>query len=63
MTLRENVEISDLNKENISNKEFEKALSDSGLVINERSFNDGYDTMLAREFDGVELSGGQWLLL
>jgi ATP-binding cassette subfamily B protein len=60
MTLRENVEISDLNKENISDREFEKALSDSGLVINERSFNDGYDTMLAREFDGVELSGGQW---
>ena len=27
MTLRENVEISDLNKENISDKEFEKALT------------------------------------
>lgn len=27
---------------------------------NGRSFPEGYKTMLSREFDGVDLSGGQW---
>lgn len=32
----------------------------AGLDKSDASFQDGYETMLSREFDGVDLSGGQW---
>lgn len=38
----------------------EKAAMQGGVEINSEVFPNGYDTMLSREFDGVDLSGGQW---
>ena len=41
-------------------KELDEAVLKSGLIMDNKKFNKGYDTMLSREFDGVDLSGGQW---
>jgi ATP-binding cassette subfamily B protein len=56
MSLRENVEISD----EISDEDkMKECVEKSEFTIDER-FEEGYDTMLSREFDGIDLSGGQW---
>src|SRR5690606_17546114 len=68
MTLGENIQISDLQApagsdstftESIAEKR-ESAAAKAGLDVDEKSFPGGYETMLSREFGGVELSGGQW---
>ena len=61
MTLKENVCISDVQCDSayIENN-LENAIYKSDLDVSERSFPSGYETMLSREFDGVDLSGGQW---
>lgn len=56
MTLKENVVISD---EEENEERLSDSLEKSELVIDNR-FTNGYDTMLSREFDGIDLSGGQW---
>jgi len=56
MTLKENVQISDNDK----NVPIDDVLSLANVNKNAASFPEGVDTMLSREFDGVELSGGQW---
>lgn len=57
MTLRDNICISDIDKEN----------NDSRIKLYEqcRLIGQGYDTIdlntfLGRSFDGIEISGGQW---
>ena len=56
MTLRENVEISN----DIEDEErMRMCLEKSEFEMGEFLFDD-YDTMLSREFKGVDLSGGQW---
>ncbi len=59
MTLRENLAISESEKPS-----GDALLGDichmAGCDPNDTSFTTGYDTMLSREFDGVDLSGGQW---
>lgn len=59
MTLRENLTISESEKPS-----GDALLGDichmAGCDPNDTSFTAGYDTMLSREFDGVDLSGGQW---
>jgi ATP-binding cassette subfamily B protein len=37
-----------------------EVLKKSGLSAENSTFNKGYDTVLSREFEGVEVSGGQW---
>lgn len=65
MTLGENIEISSLNK-NIDldstnrNKFLDEAVLKADLKLSKETTENGYDTMLAREFDGIDLSGGQW---
>lgn len=59
MILRENITISDFNRESNDN-ELDKICIQIGLDNNDSNYNNGYDTMLSREFDGVDLSGGQW---
>lgn len=57
MTLAENIVISD------SGAGSEKARLDSVCAMagtEPGAFPQGYDTMLSREFDGIDLSGGQW---
>ena len=59
MTLEDNITVSD------TEKDYDEAILDSisekaGTDKNSTSFTDGYKTMLSREFDGVDLSGGEW---
>lgn len=59
MTLEDNITISQ------SQIEYNKSTLDNiceiaGINKDDSSFTDGYDTMLSREFGGVDLSGGQW---
>jgi len=59
MTLRENIGIS--NADDAAGDTVLDAISMlAGIDKNDSSFLNGYDTMLSREFDGVDLSGGQW---
>lgn len=68
MTLGENIQISDLQAPaglettftEICAERRESAAVKAGLDVDEKCFPRGYETMLSREFDGVELSGGQW---
>ena len=55
MTLRDNIQISEE-----SGKPISETAKEAGVDINGGSYPDGEDTMLSREFDGVDLSGGQW---
>lgn len=58
MTLSENVSISQIdNKDDIH--KIDESLKISELAIDDR-FTSKYDTMLSREFGGIDLSGGQW---
>lgn len=55
----DNITISKTEKR-VNEKEVDEICEMSGITPNDKSFIDGYDTMLSREFDGVDLSGGQW---
>lgn len=59
MTLKDNITISQTDK-NVSDNAIMDLCSESGVNISEKDYLQGLDTMLGREFDGVELSGGQW---
>ena len=56
LTLSENVRISDTSRQ----EDVSRALHQAGLETDSASFPQGESTMLSREFDGVDLSGGQW---
>ena len=56
MRLDENIEISDLNKKD----DFGIALTKAGLNKNLPIFPEGGATVLSREFNGTDISGGQW---
>jgi ATP-binding cassette subfamily B protein len=56
MTLKENIQISD----NDNMHAIDNAIEQGGVDINGPSFPAGGSTMLSREFDGVDLSGGEW---
>lgn len=56
MLLGENVNISQLGRAESA----EAALRDAGVELDNETFPEGLSTMLSREFDGVDLSGGQW---
>jgi len=61
MTLAENIHISDMQKEESEGEqELAAAAEKADLHIDQEAFPRGYSTMLSREFDGVDLSGGQW---
>ena len=54
LTAKENIEISDVE----ANRNAEWAADEAGVQF--ANLPNGFDTMLSREFDGTELSGGQW---
>lgn len=63
MTARRNVSISKAfeSEEDISkDTEIKNLLKQVSLNLNGKEFSKGLDTMLSREFDGEDLSGGQW---
>ncbi|MHB1484231.1 MAG: ABC transporter ATP-binding protein [Saccharofermentanales bacterium] len=60
LTLRDNITISDMSSSENEDSNLDAITKMSGFDKNDNSFTDGYETMLSREFDGVDLSGGQW---
>jgi ATP-binding cassette subfamily B protein len=56
MTLRDNVRVGDTTVDNSVAEPLEKA----DLDLTTGTFPQGEETMLSREFEGVDLSGGQW---
>lgn len=60
LTLKENIQISEFT-DKYSVTKVEKTLIQNNIdKDNKNIFPDGLDTMLSREFDGIDLSGGQW---
>ncbi len=59
LSLRENIWISE-SLESASQDRIEKAVGDAQLQMKDKSFPNGYDTILSNEYGGVDLSGGQW---
>jgi ATP-binding cassette subfamily B protein len=58
MTLGENISISGARPD--SDAPLAEASARAELDMSTDTFPEGYATMLSREFDGVDLSGGQW---
>lgn len=60
MTLQDNIGISNVAREP-KEGELDKICKSAGIQAKDMAtYPKGYDTMLSREFDGVDLSGGQW---
>lgn len=59
MTLRENITISETEK-HCDEEHLEEVCAMAGTDSRDAAFPKGYETMLSREFDGVDLSGGKW---
>lgn len=57
--LEDNIKISQVDKD-ASSDMIEGLCEKGGLHLDNETFTDGIQTMLGREFDGIELSGGQW---
>lgn len=59
MTLKDNILISDTT---LKPREayLDQVLDHADIEVTSKTFSQGLKTMLSREFDGVELSGGQW---
>lgn len=56
LMLKENIQISSVDTKG----DIFSAMEEAGVEWESRSYPDGLDTVLSREFDGVDLSGGQW---
>ncbi len=59
MTLKENIVISNIEEESKENQLVE-ICEQAGVENSSDIYPNSFDTMLSREFDGVDLSGGQW---
>lgn len=59
MILKDNVSISQI-KDSENNDKILKSIKKSGLILQNDLFYNNIDTMLGKEFDGIDLSGGQW---
>lgn len=59
MTLADNIGISQIESP-ASEKELNLICESAGVSKDSDTYPNGYHTMLSREFDGVDLSGGQW---
>lgn len=61
MTLSDNISISNItHKDDNQTQLLKTAAKKADLEVTTESFPEDYDTMLSREFDGIDLSGGQW---
>ncbi len=61
MTLNENIHISDIDSESDkTGNRMNQVIDQAGVEIYGASFPNGGETMLSREFEGVDLSGGEW---
>ena len=59
MLLSDNISISETRKAT-THEELDKISQMAGFSKEDSCFTEGYDTMLSREFDGIDLSGGEW---
>lgn len=59
MTLEDNITISNTSRI-CEDAEVESVLNKVGIALDDKNLLNGIKTMLGRDFDGVELSGGQW---
>lgn len=59
MSVNDNIYLSNT-KSPVDGDRIEQSLKKADLDLNSRSFPEGKDTLLAREFGGTDLSGGQW---
>ena len=59
MTVSDNIFMSNT-LDAFDTRKVEESLEKADLELNERSFPEGLNTVLAREFGGTDLSGGQW---
>lgn len=57
-SLRENISISDI--DNVNDEKIKKNLEEVEVELERDYFSEGLDTILSREFGGIDLSGGQW---
>ena len=60
LSIAENVYISDFDNCYSNGNKLEEILEQLEFIIDENSFVDGENTLLAKEFGGTNLSGGQW---
>lgn len=60
MSLKDNVIISDYQKSGDIEKFFEEACINADVENSVNVFPNGSETILSREFGGIDLSGGQW---
>ena len=60
MTLRGNISISSDEHDEYDDNYIDECFSKADFNMDEEKFSNGYETMLSREFDGIDLSGGQW---
>ena len=58
MSLSDNISISDTSNDLDENK-INEVMDKSDIALDE-TYTDGINTILSREFDGIDLSGGQW---
>jgi len=59
MTLQDNIIMSDTSA-TLINQCAQNSLKEADLNVNSKVFPQGMNTMLSRDFDGVDLSGGLW---
>ena len=59
MTLRENIGIGEIRRA-ADDAALIDVSAQAGIDMRGTGLAEGYDTMLSREFDGIDLSGGQW---
>lgn len=59
MSLKDNIRIGSPNKM-LCEDEITKQLSELGFTINPEQYHEGFDTVLAKEYGGIDLSSGQW---
>lgn len=60
MTVAENTRISDAEKEQEQNVAVKDALEKANFPLESEKLTDGLETMLGKDFGGIDLSGGQW---
>ena len=60
LSLRENVSIGDYSRNSGTSEEIRHALDRADLKSVRGSLPEGLDTLLSREFGGMDLSGGEW---
>lgn len=59
LTVEENIRISD-SERTVDSDYLDTIMEQADIDVDDNKFYDGVNTMLSRDFDGIDLSGGQW---